>query len=252
MGALAFLERSFLKVGWFIPPYRSFGALEMIARSIEMRGDHYGQDTLERDLSGLYGPDGLAAMILHRYPVTPIIKDYQETISEAIEAHFIGLDHVAVGGLIPVLEGVAVRLAAERNVSVKGPRKILAALAEGCKLISVEKRIGDAAAIASMMDSFSAYAANYMYVDSAMYPLVDKTNRHGIAHGFYADADYGRPLNFYKTIAAVDFLTLVASFTTNSISGFAPSQTPESKTLASYYLSIGAFRKSDRPALPSG
>jgi hypothetical protein len=45
-------------------------------------------------------------------------------------------------------------------VSVKGPRKILAALAEGCKLISVEKRIGDAAAIASMMDSFSAYAAN--------------------------------------------------------------------------------------------
>jgi hypothetical protein len=86
----------------------------------------------------------------------------------------------------------------------------------------------------------------------AMYPLVDKTNRHGIAHGFYADADYGRSLNFYKTIAAVDFLTLVASFTTNSISGFAPSQTLGSKTLARYYLSIGGFRKRERPALLSG
>jgi hypothetical protein len=47
--------------------------LEMIARSIDMRGDQYDQDALERDLSGLYGPDGLAAMVLHRYPVTPII-----------------------------------------------------------------------------------------------------------------------------------------------------------------------------------
>jgi hypothetical protein len=55
-------------------------------------------------------------------------------------------------------------------VTVKGARNILTALAEGCKLISVEKRIGDTAEIASMMDAFSAYAANYMYVDSAMFP----------------------------------------------------------------------------------
>jgi hypothetical protein len=252
MGDLSVLKQSFLKVGWFIPPYRFVGTLEMIARSIDMRGDQYDQDALERDLSGLYGPDGLAAMVLHRYPVTPIIQDYRVTISEAIEAHFIGLDHVAVGGLVPVLEGVAVRLAAERNVTAKGARNILTALAEGCKLISVQKRIGDTAEIASMMDAFSAYAANYMYVDSAMYPFVDKTNRHGIAHGHYADVDYGRPLNFYKTIAAVDFLTLVSSFTTNSISGFAPSQTPESKDLARYYISIGAFRRSKRPASTSG
>jgi hypothetical protein len=101
MGDLSVLKQSFLKVGWFIPPYRFVGTLEMIARSIDMRGDQYDQDALERDLSGLYGPDGLAAMVLHRYPVTPIIQDYRVTISEAIEAHFIGLDHVAVGGLVP-------------------------------------------------------------------------------------------------------------------------------------------------------
>jgi hypothetical protein len=250
MSDLNFLKNSLIKVGWFISPYRGVGTLEMIARSIEMQGKQYSQDALEKDLSGVYGPDGLAAMVLHRYPLTPIIRDYSQTISEAIEAHFIGLDHVAVGGLIPVLEGVAVRLAAEREISVKGPRKTLAALAEGCKLISAQKKIGDSAEIASMMDSFSTYATDFMYVDSALYPLVDKTNRHGIAHGHYADDDYGRPLNFYKTIAAVDFLTLVSSFTTNSISGFAPSQTPESKALSRYYSSIKSFREKERPNPP--
>jgi hypothetical protein len=45
---------------------------------------------------------------------------------------------------------------------------------------------------------FVFFVKKYMYVDSSSYPLVDKTNRHGIAHGAYVDADYGRPLNFFK------------------------------------------------------
>jgi len=51
-----------------------------------------------------------------------------------------------------------------------------------------------------MMDSFVFFVKNYMYIDSSLYPLVDTTNRHGITHGAYADADYGRPLNFYKIV----------------------------------------------------
>jgi hypothetical protein len=35
------------------------------------------------------------------------------------------------------------------------------------------------------------------------YPLLDKTNRHGILHGAYKDADYGRPINFYKAIGVM-------------------------------------------------
>ena len=39
-------------------------------------------------------------MVMHRYPIAPIIQDYRETIAEAIEAHFFGLNHVAIGGLV--------------------------------------------------------------------------------------------------------------------------------------------------------
>ena len=76
-----------------------------------------------------------------------------------------------------------------------------------------------------------------MYIDLSHYPLVDKTNRHGIVHGAYADADYGRPLNFFKTIAAIDFLTFVSSFRAN-ISWLAPSPTEASHRLAKYYLML--------------
>jgi hypothetical protein len=68
-----------------------------------------------------------------------------------------------------------------------------------------------------------------------MYSLLDKTNRNGILHGAYKDADYGRPINFYKTISAIDILTFVSMLKTTKMSGFAPSQTPESNALAARY-----------------
>jgi hypothetical protein len=51
-----------------------------------------------------------------------------------------------------------------------------------------------------------------VYIHSDCYGFEEKTNRHGILHGAYADADYDAPINFYKTIAAIDFLCFVAAF----------------------------------------
>jgi hypothetical protein len=89
--------------------------------------------------------------------------------------------------------------------------------------------------VISMMDSFATFTSEYVYVGSQSYPLADKTNRHGIAHGAYSDHDYGRPLNFYKTIAAVDFLTFVASFRaaipvrSRRLSRLPPHRTPQGR-----------------------
>jgi hypothetical protein len=87
-----------------------------------------------------------------------------------------------------------------------------------------------------MLDSFLCFIENYFFSRSADYPLMDKTNRNGIAHGAYTDAEYGRPISFYKTIAAVDFLTFISSLKTSKMSGFVPSHTPESKALAARYV----------------
>jgi hypothetical protein len=233
MGSLAHWERSFNSVGWFIPPYIEMGVLGSIAAEIHASGGHYDQADLEKALARLYEPESLAAKVRDRYTIAPIIKDYRETIAEAIEAHFFGLNHVAIGGLVPVIEGAGRLLARQRGVKASGVRDVFTALANDCK----QQNIGEPGEVASMMDSFTFFVKNYMYVDSSLYPLVDKTNRHGITHGAYADADYGRPLNFFKTIAAVDFLSFVSSFTAN-ISWFPPPSTAASHALASYYLTL--------------
>ena len=218
-------------------PYIQMGVLSRIVGEINARSGKYDQDNLEKTFARLYEAIGLATMVKHRYPIAPIIKDYSETIAEAIEAHFLGLNHVAIGGLIPVIEGAGRELAAQRGLNPKKIRDVFSALTEDCKQESVSRNMGAPDEIASMMDSFDFFTKNYMYVDSGLYSLVDKTNRHGITHGANKDADYGRPLNFFKTIAAIDFLTFVSSFRAN-ISWLAPSPTEASLGLTRYYVTL--------------
>lgn len=85
-----------------------------------------------------------------------------------------------------------------------------------------------------MMDSFKEYAEKNLYIDSDDYLHSDKTNRHGILHGAYKDNDYGRPINFYKAIAAIDFLCFISAFRA-PISWMAPNPTEKSAILAEYY-----------------
>jgi hypothetical protein len=240
VGGLPFLHQAFNGVGWFIPPYIQSGLLHKLAGEIASRGEQYSQDDLEAALSRLYGAYDLAAMVMHRYTIAPVIRDYRETIAEAVEAHFFGLNHIAIGGLVPVIEGAGRRLALQRGLGPTNVREVFLSLAEDCKNESITKNIGATDEIVSMMDSFATFTSEYMYVGSQFYPLSDRTNRHGITHGAYSDDDYGRPLNFYKVIAAIDFLTLVASFRAN-ISWLGPSHTEQSLNLARYYAELAAL-----------
>lgn len=241
-GSLAIHAEAFERVGWFISPYTTMGWLGLLVNAINKSSDAFSQDELEAWLSQLYSARNLAAMVLHRYPIAPCIRDYSKTIEESIEAHFLGLDHVAVGGLMPVIEGAGRALAESRGLAHENVRDVFVSLAADCKAEATAKSIGAVDELESMMDSFAIFTDKYLYGRSDKYPLLDRTNRHGIAHGEYADADYGRPLNFYKTIASVDFLTMVASFRAN-ISWFAPDPSELSERLALYYTALGQIRR---------
>jgi len=181
----------------------------------------------------------MASMVLSRYPLVPVIMLFTQTISEATMAHFSGLHHIAVGGLIPVVEGAGRLLANERGLDARRGtpiREVFQKLAAYAKDDVIARRIGATEEIVNMLDSFLCFIADYFFSDSQRYPLTDGTNRHGIAHGAYTDADYGKPINFYKTIAAVDFLTFISSLKTTKMSGFVPDHTPESRALAARYL----------------
>jgi hypothetical protein len=129
-------------------------------------------------------------MVTHRYPEVPVIKDFVHTIGEAIEAHFMGLDHVAIGGLVPVIEGIGRRLASKRRLAVTratGIRSVFTALAEDTKKLSIERNWGAVEEVVSMMDNFHGFTRDVFFVDSGSYPFDDRTNRHGIAHDAFSD-----------------------------------------------------------------
>jgi hypothetical protein len=229
------MRQAFHRVGWFIPPWTGVGFLEAMTRAIERKGDSFSQQDLESLLSHLYSVDRLSAMVTERYPVSPHLQEYQFTIAEGVEAHFIGLDRAAVTTLLPVIEGAGKRIA--KSSQVQFPRSTIkgfANLADDCKQFVAEKRIGAVYEIVSMLDSFTEFAEKHLYVHSEQYPHRDKTNRHGILHGAYTDADYGRPLNFYKAVGAIEFLCFVASFRARMWC-FAPEPTERSKQFSAHY-----------------
>jgi hypothetical protein len=179
-------------------------------------------------------------MVCNRYPIVPILSEYQQTIGEAIEAHFLGLHHVAATGLVPVVEGAGRRLLESRimqSSSKQSIKDIFIELSVYCKVQSRMGHAGHAGEVESMMNSFAWFAKHVLFSDAVTHGFLDNTNRHGLAHGIYRDRDYGRPINFYKIMAAVEFLTFVSSFTAN-VSWLAPDLTDGSMKLARHYLKL--------------
>jgi len=235
-GTLEHYRVTLASVGWFIPPYITMRYLDLVCSIARDQGSSFNQDDLERGLAFAYSTANIAAMVTERYPITPFVQDYKIIISEAVQAHFSGLDHVAVCGLMPVIEGVARKLADDRQVGHDYIRQTFRNLADDCKRDLIENERGDVGELVSMLDSFRDFADTKLYIKSGTYPHPDKMNRNGILHGSYADEDYGRPINFYKAIAAIDFLCLVSAFKAN-VSWMAPSQTEKSQQLANFYSS---------------
>ncbi|MCY1649162.1 hypothetical protein OVA11_19490 [Caulobacter sp. SL161] len=228
-------------IGWFIPPFVQMGVLDQVVKAARATAS-FGQSQLEAELIQIYRPISLAAMLTERYVQAAVIQDYAVTIGEAIEAHVLGLDHLAVGGLVPVIEGAGRRLAVLNGLSGDGHLKVVfGSLIEACKSQAQDRKLGTVGEVLSMLDSFGTFLDRYLYAGSSRYPLADKTNRHGIAHGAYDDADYGRPINFYKTIAAIDFLTFVSTFVGGG-SWMAPPLTPRALLLARSWLEQRATR----------
>jgi hypothetical protein len=223
-------------IGWFVPPYVSVGLLGTVAREITLAMGQLTEDRVEAILGFIYGPDRLASMVVSRYPQTSVVNLYKETIAEAIAAHFSGFHHVAVSGLIPVVEGIGRELARQRGLNHAGyVKSVFCDLFTEAKQDAWKRRIGATQEIEDMLNVFLRFLNEYFFEDSDSYPLLDKTNRNGILHGAYKDAEFGRPINFFKTISAVDILTLVSALKMPKVSGLAPDYTPESKALAERY-----------------
>jgi hypothetical protein len=223
-------RQAFNSIGWFLPPFVSIGYIQQVAQVITNKVSQFGETDVQECLARIYSEDSLAAMVTERYPIVPYVQDYKTIIAEAIEAHFCGLGHVAVAGLLPVVEGAGRQLGERMQVKFSSTGAF-AELAAKCKKHVQQNEIGAVGEIISMLDSFTEFTKRYLYAHSDRYELNDNTNRHGILHGHYTDADYGRPINFFKTIAAVDFMCFVCGLTSR-LPCLAPDRTDRSRALA--------------------
>jgi hypothetical protein len=159
---------------------RHFRLSRHVALTIARGNGEFTQADIERVLARVYDAERMASMVLNRYPHVPVIMLFTQTISEATMAHFAGLHHIAVGGLIPVVEGAGRLLANERGLD--GSRgtpigEVFRELAAYAKDDVIARRIGATEEIVNMLDSFLCFIADYFFSDSQRYPLTDGTNR---------------------------------------------------------------------------
>lgn len=99
------LGETFASVDWIVPPYIQMGHLQRLAARIEREPNPIKKrEILDAALPDLYPPMHTAAMLLERYEKTPHVLEFKGVIAEAIEAAYLGLVHVAVTSLIPVMD----------------------------------------------------------------------------------------------------------------------------------------------------
>ncbi len=231
--------KAMASIGWFMPPYGNQGQLDIVSREINNANSRVDESEIERVLGFFYTPDRLASMALHMYAQIPVVDLYKKTIAESVAAHFCSLPHVAVAGLMPVVEGAGRELARARGLNHEGSVKaVFIELIDNAREGASTQRIGNTKEIDNMLTGFRDFLTKYFFENSALYPLLDKTNRHGVLHGAYRDSDYGRPINFYKTISAVDILTFISMLQTENRTGFVPEYTAESRALAERYREL--------------
>ena len=232
VGSLDFMVVSLDKMGWFIPPYINMGQLEQMLSSFESDGK-VQQEVLSELLPSIYSTENISAVFTEIYSVTPFVKDYLNIIDNGIESHFIGLNYASVSTLIPVVEGIARKLATHRGVESNHIKKTVQNLCASCKDQVIEHKLGAYEEVESMIDSFERFVTKKLYSDSKKYPHEDNTNRNGIAHGSYADMDFGSSVSFYKLIALINFLSFLSAIDAG-LSWFPPKWTPRANKKADY------------------
>lgn len=216
------------------------GQMDNILGEIVNNGGDLKQDELKELLATIYSKENLSAVLIEKYSVTPFVKDYLKILENGIESHFLGLHYSSVCTLIPVVEGVARKLAVHREVDHKYIKQTIRNLCLSCKTEVVQKKLGDYEEVESMIDSFEKFVTEKLYSDSSAYPHEDNTNRNGIAHGAYGDIDYGNPVSFYKVIALINSLCFLSAIDAG-LSWFPPKGTEAGTKKAVYYSMCESF-----------
>ncbi|UTL80429.1 hypothetical protein [Pseudomonas putida] len=212
--------------------------------------DQWLEDIVEIEL--------LVTYFIRHFSNSEALKNYRLIIFEAIEAFFMGLDHIAIMSLLPVFEGglrnVQNLVLKEDLGNVSGDvfaKRLKQILKEwgsrrvvqyswhpgvyGCDEIEVDFYT-HICPQADVMNCFLLFFKNVLYKNSSGGEL--GFNRHVILH--MLDNDFNRPANFYRIFLALTHIAFIESLSNQKIPFFWPGYSAESRRLSNYVEYLGA------------
>ena len=238
--ATEWLSDAFREVDWPIPPYLQLGGfLYPLAKAIKDAPQEAKLDVVRGHLSRAYNATYLASMYLERYSKIRHVRDFSRQIDESIRTYFCGYTFNAVTGLVPVIEGIIRKMAAQQNRDVGyGTKKLIDELTA---LVDREEKSAHCyGERLVMLQAFRDFVQTRLLENTDRYAGHDEFNRHGILHGLFGN--FGRDINFLRLITLLDLLCFSIGMT-EGVSMFGPPDTPESLHLAVDYEILRSFHQ---------
>lgn len=107
-GRVTAIQQRMLKFSIPVPLYIGQGEISKTFNQAEIANDPHS--AVEEWIKDIFEPDLVAAYFSHYFAESEVFSEYRLIILEAIESFYMGLDHVAVMALVPVLEGALRKL----------------------------------------------------------------------------------------------------------------------------------------------
>lgn len=184
------------------------------------------------------------------FSVSNSLKEYKAIVFEAIEAYYMGMDHVAIMSLIPVFEAglrniqSSVLGMSSQNVSAKefeiglqelilnwGRRKTQGYILYPGKSYNTAVEIDFLTHIcpqADVINAFRLFFSRVLYKNSGY--GVKGLNRHVIVH--MLKNDFNNPANFLRILLALTHITFIESLNNRDVPFFWPGYKNDSKVKA--------------------
>lgn len=213
-------------------------------------------NAVEKWLNDIFEMDLVAAYFLRFFSKSEALKDYRVIIFEAIESFYMGLDHVAIMSLIPVVEGGLRNLQSlvlgEDKGNVKGEifEKRLKFILKNWG----DRRVSDYdwhpgrygvddievdfyTHICPQSDVINCFR---LFFKNVLYRTAESNgggfNRHVIVH--MLGNDFNKPANFYRVFLALTHIAFIESLTNENVPFFWQGYNDESRKLGQYLRNI--------------
>lgn len=214
------------------------------------------KDAADFWLNEFFAPEVAAAYFNKFFSVSNSLKDYRLIVFEAIEAYYLGMDHVAIMSLIPVFEAGLrnvqdSRLSIEpnnvsgdkferylRDIIIKwGRRRLEAYVWHPGKDYNQTLEVDFLTHICPQSDvinAFRMYFKNVLYKPS--YGEVDGFNRHIILH--LLKNDFNNSANFVRIFICLTHITFIESLENQSVPFFWRGIDQRDLEVAGYFTKI--------------